>query len=371
MLQTAFSLTKRNFKRWPIIEVEESEFNDNSIAARYTDTPFVWILNKRYKDQIIDDFDYNFYPEEKETEYLFARCFFESKKPIDWNVIKLVPTNVISNTVKSKSIASYTYADVYFYSMLDRNITKKLLEKPKELRYKLIRPKQNLDEIIFSIDLHRLSVSHVWLIDLDVDVDLRYNFNIKPDNTDTIYYIPVKHKSTGLIYADYSAMLIPVDYIRHIQAKTKDKISHLIKTSVLETEPVGVLNDLTDPKFAWVRSYATSGLLYKNKILLSNKSQKNKILSAYMSLSGDLLSSRYAIDGSTLALIDIENNLNIDYCNFIELDKRFDEYNNTNSNLQDKRIKENILKSKIDKIAKIYGTESEEYKKLEIELKSI
>ncbi len=65
------------------------------------------------------------------------------------------------------------------------------------------------------------------------------------------------------------------------------------------------------------------------------------------------------------------NNLNIDYCNFIELDKRFDEYNNTNSNLQDKRIKENILKSKIDKIAKIYGTESEEYKKLEIELKSI
>jgi hypothetical protein len=370
MLQTAFSLTKRNFKRWPIIEVEELDFHDNSIAARYTDTPFVWILNKRYKDQIIDDFDYNFYPEEKETEYLFARCFFESKKPIDWNVIKLVPTHVISNTVKSKSIASYTYADVYFYSMLDRSITKKLLEKPKELRYKLIRPKQNLDEIIFSIDLHRLNVSHIWLIDLDVDIDLRYNFNIKPDNTDTIYHIPVKHKSTGLIYSDYSAMLIPTDYIRHIQAKTKDKISHLIKTSILNTEPIGVLNDLTDPKFAWIRSYATSSMLYKDKMLLPTKSQKNKILSAYMSLSSDLLSSKYAIDGSTFALIDIENNVNIDFNDFIALDKRFDEYNSINFDLEDTR-KEIILKNKIDKIAKIYGTESEEYKRVAGELKAI
>lgn len=371
MLETAFSLTRRNFKRWPVVEVEELEFHDNSIAQRYASrTPFIWVLNKRYKDQIIENFDYNYYPQEKETVYLFSRCFFESKKPIDWNVIKLVPTTVISNNVKSKAIASYTYADMYFYSILDRNITKKILEKPKELRYKLLRPKKNLDEIIFSIDLHNLNVSHVWLIDLDVDIDLRYNFNIKLDNTDTIYYIPVKHKSTGLVYADSSAMLIPVDYIRHIQAKTKDTISHLVKTSILDVESVGVLNDLTDPKFAWIRSYATSALLHKNKMLLSHKSQKNKILSAYMSLSSELLSSKYAIDGSTFALVDIENNLNIDYNDFTALDKRFDEYNVINSDSEEKR-KAYILKNKLDKIAKIYGTESDEYKKLENELKSI
>jgi hypothetical protein len=371
MLQTAFSLTKRNFKRWPVIEVDEKDFHDNKVACQFeSSTPFVWVLNKRYKGQIIEDFDFNYYPEDKETVYLFSRCFFESKKPIDWNVIKLVPTNIISKTVNSKTIASYTYADVYFYSMLDRNITKKLLEKTKELRYKLIRPKKDIDEVILSIDLHRLNVTHIWLIDLDVELDLRYNFNIKPDNTDTIYYIPVKHKSTGLIYPDHSAMLIPTDYIRHIQAGSKNKIEHLVKTEVLDSEPIGTLNDLSDPKFAWIRSYSTSGLLYKNKLTFTNKSQKNKILSAYMSLSSDLLSSKYAIDGSTFALIDIENNVNIDFSNFNSLDKRFEEYNNINFDLENTR-KEIILKNKIDKIAKIYGTDSEEYKKLANELKTV
>jgi hypothetical protein len=72
-------------------------------------------------------------------------------------------------------------------------------------------------------------------------------------------------------------MLIPTDYIRHIQAGSKNKIEHLVKTEVLDSEPIGTLNDLSDPKFAWIRSYSTSGLLYKNKLTFTNKSQKIKI----------------------------------------------------------------------------------------------
>jgi hypothetical protein len=48
-------------------------------------------------------------------------------------------------------------------------------------------------------------------------------------------------------------------------------------------------------------------------------------------------------------LIDIENNVNIDFSNFNSLDKRFEEYNNINFDLENTR-KEIILKNKIDAI---------------------
>jgi hypothetical protein len=369
MFKTAFSYTKQNFNKWPVIETDQMDSYD--LADAYKDkVPYVWFVNPNYN--IHAEFNWNFRPleEQRFNVHSFPRCFAKSKKPINWDVVKIVPTNPnsrINVDIKQPVISSFVESEypIYIYSFNDRFSTKKLLARPIHKKHRLIKSRKSLSDIFSNLNLDYIE-DFVWLLDIDVDTGAKFYFDFVPQSDDTIYMFKVEHKSTGLVYGDHSVMLIPKKYITEVQDSQKTKIQpkfHYTEVDIL----AGTLDDITDPAKAWQRAFATASLLIQGKFPNDNKKLKNKIMASYISQHTSRMND-YVKDACECAVKKNENE-------YIYVDLLYnhqwleDVFNQRQEFLRNEQS--NLQPNRLEIIKKIYGENSEQYKAYEQKLKTV
>lgn len=368
MFKTAFSYTKQNFNKWPVIET--IHMDSYELANDYKDkVPYVWFVNPDYN--IREEFNWNFRPAEddKYKVHSFPRCFSKSKKPINWDVLKLVPTNPMcrSTEINQRIISSFVNSEypIYVYSFNDRFSTKKIISRPKHNQHRLIKSRKSLNDILLYLNLDYID-DYVWLVDIDVEMDNKFYFDFVPDATDTIYMFTLTHMSTGLSYGDYSLMLLPKQYIASIQHDAKTSLTTEIKYKEVDVV-AGVLNDMTDPKKAWERAFSTASLLIQNKFPNNDKKLKNKIMSSYIANNTSRIhdyikdACECAVKQNEKSVIDVENLHNHQW-----LEEVFEERQRF---IRDERSA--LHPNRLDIIKRIYGEDSDQYKAYEEKLKAV
>lgn len=380
MMQTAFSSTKAKWRRFPLVEMKNLQ--DLSEVESYRGKyPYVWV--KKKDTEIQANFNWNFIPQEGNDNkiHTFPSCNPYSKRPISWEVLKLVPTTEHDDQieVKSNQIASYQYVNncMYIYAYHDKFVMKKygmlsINERPSHL----INSKKSMTEILESLSEED---QPFWLIHADVRIDNVRSLDYEIGNDDAVLF-PVLHQSTALTYADQSVMLCKPSYIKKtLVSKEKqepfmiDPISgelvanpyygeDLIKIKVAK-DSIGYMNDTVDPFKAWANAYFTTVNLEHNDNKHITK-VKNKVMTAYTKLESSRVND-LVIAGMQEAQIDMAKT-DFDYEQSINWDfilKRFSEWNNkTNSETAE------LLDKRIARIKKIYGEDSEEYQKLSSQL---
>jgi hypothetical protein len=368
MFKPAFSYTKQHFNKWPVIETVHMDSYE--LADAYKDkSPYVWFVNPDYN--IRDEFNWNFRPEEdnKFNIHSFPRCFYKSKKPINWDVVKLVPTNsmVRQPEINQRIISSFVHSEypIYIYSFNDRFSTKKILTRPKHNQHRLIKSRKSLNEILLYLNLDYIE-DYVWLVDIDVEIDNKFYFDFAPDSTDNIYVFKLTHKSTNLVYGDYSLMLLPKKYIESVQNDAKTLLKTKIKYKEIDIL-AGTVDDMTDPKKAWERAFSTASLLLQDKFPNNDKKLKNKIMASYISNNTSRIHD-YVKDACECAVkqnektpIDVDNLHNHQWLEEV-YEERQEFIRNERNNLQPNRL---------DIIKRIYGEDSEQYKEYEQKLKAV
>lgn len=365
MFKTAFTFTKQNFNKWPVIET--LDMNLYGLADAYKDTaPYVWFVNPNYT--VHEDFNWRFYPEEdnKFTVHTFPRCFAKSKKPINWDVVKLVPTNPklrIASEIEQRIISSFVEFEypIYNYSFNDRFSVKKLLERSKNKQHRLIKSRKSLTDILININLDYIE-DYVWLVDIDVTVHRHFYFDFIPDAQDTIYMFKVDHTSTGIVYGDYNLILVPKTYVMSLQAGLSTEIKYK-EVDIF----AGTVDDMSDPKKAWERAFSTASLLIQNKFPNNNKKLKNKILSGYISDNTSRVHD-YIKDACNCAVKQNEKSpIDFDLLhNYQWLEQVFEERQEFLRNERN-----NLHPNRIDIIKRIYGEDSDQYKEYEKKLKAV
>lgn len=386
MIKTAFSITKSSWKRYPIIETPD--VSDLTVVEKYKDRyPYVWVKNENYEIQ--PNFNWNFYPTEdnKNSIHTFPVCNFHSKRPISWEALYLVPTNLEQNTeiIRSNQIAAYkeNTTPMYIYAFYDKFIMKKygMISIPERPCH-LINNKKSMDEV-YEL-LSNATTDTAWLVQADVRIDNISVLDYPIGDADIVKF-PVLHQSTGLTYADNSASLVKIDYIKKlVEQQSKSEIEpfvidplsgELAPNKELEKQnldiipniknslmTIGFVNDTVDPFKAWANAYYTCLYVQYGDTEILKK--KNKILGTYTGLKPSRVNDLVKA-GIQQAEIDIlKPDFNYDkYVNWDHIMKRFTEWNTRSA---DASIE--MLDKRIARIKQIYGEDSEEYQKLSSQL---
>jgi len=354
-IQTAFSITKSKWNRYPIIDVDDME--DVSVANQYRDRyPYVWLKNK--KRTILKTFNWNFTPEHENRHKIheFPMCVERSKRPISWDALRLVPTSATSEseTIHANRIASYRgkVVPMYVYSFNDRHALKKFtklstIERPCHI----IRNKENMKSVYNQLmDVE----DNLWLIDGDVTIHNYSDLEFSPTDDYDIYMFDVAHHSTGLIYADQSVQYITKEYFAKIKAGENIRIKHV-------SHHIGDVNDMCDPFKAWANAYYNTLYLTNTKISHLKK-QRNKILQKYVQLSGSKLKEN-ASAGTHQAEND-RNNITDTTVTWSNILSSFSKWNDKNTETDDQKL----LQKRLQSAKRIYGEDSDEYQKLSSQL---
>jgi hypothetical protein len=365
MFKTAFSYTKQNFNKWPVIKTVDMDLY--KLADSYKDkVPYVWFVNPAYT--IKEDFNWNYRPTEDKqfNVHSFPRCFYKSKKPINWDVLKLVPTNPstrINSVVDQRLISSFVDHEysIYNYSFNDKFSIRKMLARSKDKQYRLIKSRKSLNDIFLNLNLDHID-DYVWLVDIDVEIDKKFYFDFIPDTTDTIYMFKLDHKSTNIVYGDYNVILVPKKYIESVQHNSSMEIKYK-EVDVF----AGCLDDMVDPKKAWERAFSTASLLLQNKFPTSDKKLKNKIMASYISNSTSRIHD-YIKDACNCAVkqhdktpITVDNLHNHQWLEEVFEDRQ--EFLRTEQS--------KLHPNRLDIIKRIYGENSDQYKTYAEKLKAI
>ena len=375
-----FSFTKSKWNRYPIIET--LDMNDYSVVEKYKSKyPYVWLKNKEY--DILETFNWNYTPSDDTANqiHIFPLCNELGKRPINWEVLKLIPTVVNSSTTehKSSNIASYqkNTIPIYFYSFKDRYAIKKFkhrMEFFNHTRCHLLNDKDTFDEVLYSIAANVNLTQPVWIINLDVNIEKsdmltpKYANNLMYTFGADIYLFDVIHNSTNQCYADTSVALVNPGFLAKLsnnvlKSKTSTQSTLATANVIPIHKQIGYLDETTNPYRAWANAYLTC-LMLNNTKLPHLKKQKNKILSTHFELS-DTNVNRYVKAGLQQASKDQE----LETFNFNKYEiwsnifKRFTEWNNTSSTESSK-----LLDRRMSQVKKVYGEDSDEYQKLSSQL---
>jgi hypothetical protein len=315
-VNTAFNFTKRQFKRWPVVEAYD--LLDYSVADKYADKyPYVWLKNKNI--DIREDFDWAWCPTESEKHnvHCFPRAL-ENKRPVDWNVLKLVSTNkyLRANDIKQPLIASWQFCNyiVVFYTFKKKVVSKKYLNLSKKYpNTVLISDASTFTDVAKKIKV-KSNYEIYYFIDVDVAINENFDFNFQPTNN-LMHYFPVDHYSNSYSYEDGSFVCLNKFCLQAIHNNRYD----FKKFVTAKTEPVGILNDYQNPEDCWINAYKISVKL--NSDFIKPKTHKNKILTELISNNVNRLDD-YLKDGVEVGLTDYEEHgdlllskiENYDYC---------------------------------------------------------
>lgn len=357
MIDTAFSFTRRQFRRWPVIEVYD--LLDYSVADQYADQyPYVWLKNE--SETIRDDFDWSWQPPEDQRDlvHCFSKCLTESNRPISWNVLKLVSTNKNSRTAEKSQplIACWETLSrtIAFYStrQLNANLEKFYRCKKRFPDAIYYDDKNSIQEIVDDLSTRKIE-NTVFIFNIDIELNHDFVFDFVPVDNNTVYQFRVDHESSNFPYEDYNAICLNKQAIENYET---------IDCVVSSDRVVGTLVDYKDPYCAWVSAYRTGVLLHSDAV--KPKIHKNKILTELISHDVTRI-DQFLQDGVQTAMVDYEsfgNRLLDDIDSFKYLLDRFKQR-------QDE--KQNITVNKNANAARLraqFGSESEEYQQA---LKSI
>ena len=384
MIKPAFSITRSQWKRYPVIET--SDITDLSVIEKYKNSyPYVWLKHKDYDIQ--PNFNWNFYPEQqnKNSIHSFPSCNPHSKRPVSWKVLHLVPTHSPDslNVVRSNQIAAYKtdMIPMYIYAFNDKFVMKKYRTTSNtERTCHLINNTKSLNEVYEM--LSSSDSTSAWLVHADVRIDNIASLDYEIGNADIIKF-PVVHQSTGLTYADDSVSLVKIDYLKQLLGKELGSESEPFVIDPLSGElvpntkfnskfipniknsltSIGHINDVVDPFKAWANAYYTClHVQYGNDKNI--KKNKNKILGAYTGLEpsrvNDLIKA--GIQQAEIDILTPEFNYDT-FANWDHILKRFTDWNKKSPD-----INVRVSTKRIGRIKKIYGKDSEEYQKLSSQL---
>lgn len=307
IFNTAFSLTRSRFKSWPVIITDDT--SNYSLADEYEPrSKYVWLYNDKYT--VHENFDWNYFPERETNISIFPYCVRETKKPLSWNALRLVPTDRTrrDEEVKIPMIAAYrnSVEDIYMcnYSNTVKDFKRFKENKPSFYPAYFITSVKSFDDIIMNLDTSQID-KFVWLIDNNVNVSDDFDFSCDDLDTDCIYSFSVKHTSTKMSYAfDNLAMLVSKQYILDVQSGREiAKYTNIAIKSV-----VGTINDLRDPFIAWIYAYNTRMMMKDNV----QREIYNTIERIYRKLN-ITFSGKYASKGFLQAQTDLDNNLTIEH----------------------------------------------------------
>ena len=359
MFKTAFSFTKSKFKSWPVVLTDDMD--DLTQADAYQNqSPYVWLINKNY--QIVESFNYNFFPEEENRlkTHSFPRCGKRTKRPLNFRAAKLVPTTITKDRdieVKQPNIASYGDPGfVIIHAFNDPLAVKKLKTFDQhEIVYQLVKRHSNFKDFFMNINTDYVG-DFVWIVDVDFKPNKNFHFDFIPKDDNTVYFYKVHHDSNKLIYADRSAMLVPVSYIIDYQKGNTSKY----KFRTVD-EPAGILADASNPLKTWARAYSLTMQLINNDLGNVNKKEKNRILETMLGSTNE-----YVKDACNAATQDMDNTSSKD--EQIEHFKNSQDYKWLEEKFINKQKKQltSIVSDRsakvAERIARAYGKNSPEYK---------
>jgi hypothetical protein len=299
-VNTAFNFTKRQFKRWPVVEAHD--LLDYSVADKYADKyPYVWLKNKNIN--IRDDFDWSWIPPEPEQNIVHCFCkALENKRPVDWSVLKLVSTDSSMRTTEKKQplIASWETNSTFivFYTFKKKVVAKKYNDFAK--RYpntKLVQDADSVIDVILKISKNT-NYETYYIVNMDLEIDANFDFTYVPEN-DLVNYFRVNHYSNSHAYEDGSIICFNKNCLNNIHRSN----SNLKKHTTVKSVVAGTLNDYQNPEDCWINAYTTSIKLNSN--FIKPKVHKNKILTELISNNFNRLDD-YLKDGAEQGLVDYE-----------------------------------------------------------------
>ena len=254
MFKTAFSNTVRNFHSWPKLTVKD--MNDYSLANSYQGTSnYVWYVNE--SAQPLKNFNWNYRPEDAKRLHVhsFPKCLKNSKRPISWNNVKLVPTASQRNIDMHRVpiISEYNPNDfpITVYSLNATRAVQKF-KRLKSLGFdlNLIKSQTSFQKVQHHLNPY-FSETHLWLLDLDMDIGDFY-FDYQPKDSNTFYYFKAHHRSLGININDRSCMLVPKSFILSPYDKKHNPNEYKHKNVNLFA---GTLIDDSDPLSSWSRAF--------------------------------------------------------------------------------------------------------------------
>lgn len=319
LYNTAFSYTKSRFKKWPVHVTTDTA--DLSQADQYaSESKYVWLYDDSFP--IIDDFNWNYFPP-PENEYdvtEFSYCMRETKSPLRWGVLRLVPTdkNRRGETKRSPLIASYrkSAAPIYFCAYNDGKAVSKFNKVKLDKHECYLKQSTSFKELIDSIDTTQIEDS-VWLIDTNVTLNPGISFDFELPETNTIFSFTVVHGESGMVYSNKSVMLVSKKFIEHMQSNDNVEFDVIHRPEI-----AGVLHYDQDPYTSWVYAYHTGIMLGTGEFDHMKPFQKTMIKNSLLKETTSLKQT-YSIAGMKSALEDIEKE---EYVSFGEWDKISDKF---------------------------------------------
>lgn len=302
---TLFSITKSQFKRWPILEVYN--LLDYSVADSYRDEyKYVWLKNKT--SDINPTFNWSWEPHEgtEDLVHCFPACLEESLRPISWNELKLVSTDPRKRKkeIRQPLIARHVKENfsVFYYGFDETDTISKFNTKKKTDPIngiaRVITDYDNLLDTIKSVNTN-MCADGVYFIHIDVDTSINSVINTAHFDTNNFVSLQLDHDATQYSFA--SDQMIYVSRETLIKFKQDET---LFDNRIYDTtKSYGAVNDFRNPLNTWSNAYKNTIKIYNN--LLGVGKLKNKILTDYISQDVSRLDA-YMKDGCETASRDFE-----------------------------------------------------------------
>lgn len=302
---TLFSITKSQFKRWPILEVYN--LLDYSVADRYRDEyKYVWLKNKT--SDINPTFNWSWEPHEgtEDLVHCFPACLEESLRPISWNELKLVSTDPRKRKkeIRQPLIARHVKENfsVFYYGFDETDTIAKFNAKkqsdPVASIARVISDYDNLIDTIKSVNTN-MCADGVYFLHIDVDTSIDSILDTTQFDNNSFVSLKLDHHANHYSFADDHMIYVSREFLIKCQSDNS-----LYKQKVYDnTKTYGSVNDYRNPLNTWSNAYRNTIKIYNN--LLDVGKLKNKILTDYISHTASRLDA-YMKDGCETAAHDFE-----------------------------------------------------------------
>tara|TARA_B100000965_G_scaffold404185_1_gene434262 strand:- start:4231 stop:5355 length:1125 start_codon:yes stop_codon:yes gene_type:complete len=292
----------------PFPKLYVEDINDmetvNVMAEGYADqVSHIWVINENYP--IADDFPWHWRPEGTDTNYIyeFPVVSYRSKRPLGWDVVRLVPTSGNPKSViRSRIIAGYVDSefDICFISYhepeADRNF-QRLAEKYPEARH--IRNIRGIGNAYKEAGATSQS-EMVWIVDADAVIMDHFRFDFVPPKSkrkNTTYCWRARNPINGLEYGFGAVKLFPRQQLMKLGNKMPD-----FSTNVAFFQPVDQVSNITafnkDPYRTWRSAFRECAKLSSNIISNSKVDENTERLDTWLNIDNGARFGRYALRGA-------------------------------------------------------------------------
>ena len=291
------------FPRMYLEDIDDMEAIEAMATEYATEHSHIWVINEKYP--ICDDFPWHWRPGSTDKNYIyeFPMVSHRSKRPLGWDVVRLVPTNTKpKNTIRSRIIASYvdTEFDICFISYheaeADRNFQSIVTKYPEARHIRNIKGIENA----YKEAGRTSSTEMVWIVDADAVILDHFRFDFVPPKSkrkNTTYCWRARNPINGLEYGFGAVKLFPRKQLMTLGNKMPD-----FSTNVAFFQPIDQVSNITafnkDPYRTWRAAFRECAKLSSNIISNSRVEENQERLDAWMKIDNGARFGRYALRGA-------------------------------------------------------------------------